>query len=70
VNISIATVANPRVLGAVAAWERLRGVRPRIATRATPLQLAGATRGVRLTQLAPTERAKLRLFARLARQAS
>ena len=66
----LATVADLRALGAVAAWERLRQVRPRLASGATLLQLEGATRGIRVTQLSPAERARLRLFVRLGRQAS
>jgi hypothetical protein len=68
--VGVATVADLRSLGAVAAWERLRRASPRIATGTTLLQLEGATRGVRITQLTPVERAKLRLLVGLARQAS
>ena len=66
----VATVADLRALGAVPAWERLRQVRPRLASGATLIQIEGATRGIRVTQLSPAERARLRLFVRLGRQAS
>ena len=69
-EVGVTTVAELRALGAVAAWERLRQPRPGIATGTTLLQLEGATRGIRVTQLSPAERAKLRLFARLGRSAS
>lgn len=69
-EVGVATVTDLRALGAVAAWERLRQVQPRLASRATLLQLEGATRGIRVTQLSPAERARLRLFVRLGRQAS
>jgi hypothetical protein len=68
-ELGIATVADLRALGAVAAWERLHRANSRIATGTTLLQLEGATRGVRITQLPPTERAKLRLLVGLARRA-
>jgi PAS domain S-box-containing protein len=61
----VGTVADLRALGAVAAWERLRETTPRLATAATLIQLEGATRGRRVTQLSPAERARLRLFVRL-----
>lgn len=66
----VVTVADLRSLGAIPAWERLRDTHPRLATAATLLQLEGATRGRRVTQLPPAERARLRLFVRLDRQAS
>ncbi len=69
-EVGVTTVADLRALGAVPAWERLRQVRPRLASGTALLQLEGATRGVRVTQLSPAERAKLRLFVRLGRQAS
>jgi PAS domain S-box-containing protein len=67
-DAGIANVAELRALGSVAAWERLRQRQPGLATGATLLQLEGATRGMRVTQLAPAERARLRLFARLGRE--
>lgn len=66
----IATVADLRVLGSVPAWERLRVSTPRIATATTLLQLEGASRGIRVSQLSPPERARLRLFARLGQRPS
>lgn len=69
-EVGVTTVADLRALGAVPAWERLRQVRRRLASGATLLQLEGATRGIRVTQLSPAERARLRLFVRLGRQAS
>ncbi|HUS22471.1 MAG TPA: EAL domain-containing protein [Aeromicrobium sp.] len=65
----IATVSDLRALGAVAAWEQLRSCRPNLATGTTLLQLEGATRGMRITELPHAERARLRLFAKLARRA-
>ncbi len=69
-EVGVTTVADLRALGAVPAWERLRDTQPRLATGTTLLQLEGATRGRRVTQLSPAERARLRLFVRLHRQAS
>lgn len=69
-EVGVATVADLRALGAVAAWERLRELRPGVATVTTLVKLEGATRGIRISQLSPAERAKLRLFVRLRRQAS
>jgi hypothetical protein len=66
----IVTIADLRALGAVAAWERLRAARPDLATGATLLRLEGATRGIRVTQLPPAERARLRHLVRLGRKAS
>ncbi len=62
----IATVADLRFLGALGAWERLRLSAPRAATATTLLRFEGATRGIRVSQLAPPERARLRLVSRLA----
>ena len=64
----LTTVADLRALGAIPVWERLRGGHPQLATAATLVKLEGATRGVRISQVSPAERARLRLFARLARQ--
>jgi DNA transformation protein len=61
----VATIADLRAIGAVGAWKRLRVSTPRTATAATLLQLEGATRGIRVSQLSTAERARLRLFARL-----
>lgn len=67
-EVGISTVEDLRALGALATWERLRGSRPRLATEATLLQLEGAVRGIRITQLPPADRARLRLVARLGRE--
>ncbi len=69
-EVGVVTIADLRTMGAVAAWERLRAARPTLATGATLLRLEGATRGIRVTQLPPAERARLRLFVRLGRKAS
>lgn len=69
-EVGVVTIADLRAIGAVAAWERLRAARPPLATEATLLRLEGATRGIRVTQLPPAERARLRLFVRLGRKAS
>lgn len=69
-EVGVTTIADLRALGAVPAWERLRQLQPRLASGGTLLQLEGATRGIRVTQLSPAERARLRLFVRLGRQAS
>jgi EAL domain-containing protein (putative c-di-GMP-specific phosphodiesterase class I) len=61
----VATLAGLQAIGAVGAWERLRVNTPRAATADTLLQLEGATRGVRVSQISTPERARLRLFARL-----
>jgi hypothetical protein len=66
-DIGIANVSELRTLGAMAAWERLRQVRPGIATARTLLQLEGAARGMRIGQLPERERDRLRLFATHAR---
>ena len=66
----IANVADLRAMGAMAAWERLRDRRPRIATARTLLQLEGAARGVRIGELPLTERARLRLFVKCGRSSS
>jgi hypothetical protein len=66
----VVTIADLRAIGAVAAWERLRAGRPDLATVATLLRLEGATRGIRVAQLSPTERARLRGFVRIGRTAS
>ncbi len=57
-------VTELRALGSAAAWERLRHGQPRLATGTTLLQLEGAIRGIRITQIPPPERARLRLFAK------
>jgi len=67
-EVGISTVDDLRAVGAFATWERLRGSRPRLATGATLLQLEGAVRGIRITQLPPADRARLRLVARLGRE--
>ncbi|MEX1172797.1 MAG: EAL domain-containing protein, partial [Chloroflexota bacterium] len=67
-EVGLTSVADLRALGALAAWERLRQDRPRLASGTTLLQLEGATRGIRVTQLSPAERARLRLFVRLGRE--
>jgi PAS domain S-box-containing protein len=67
-EIGISTVAELRAVGALATWERLRGSRPRLATGVTLLQLEGAVRGIRITQLPPADRARLRLLATLGRE--
>lgn len=59
----IATLPDLRAIGALAAWDRLRGRRPAIATGSALLRLEGATRGIRITQLAPIERSWLRSLA-------
>lgn len=64
-DAGVATVADLRTIGAVPAWERLRDTNPRLATAATLLQLEGATRCRRVTQLPLAERERLRLFVRL-----
>lgn len=68
-EVGVVTIADLRALGAVAAWERLRSARPTLATAAALLRLEGATRGIRVTQLPPAERARLRSFVRLGRKA-
>jgi hypothetical protein len=68
--VGVATVTDLRALGAIPAWERIRGTQPRLATAATLLQLEGATRGITVSQLSPAERARHRLFVRLGRVAS
>lgn len=67
-EVGISTVEDLRAVGALATWERLRASRPHLATGATLLQLEGAVRGIRITQLPPADRARLRLFARLWRE--
>jgi hypothetical protein len=69
-EIGIASEDELRMRGALPTWERLRESRPRLATPATLLMLEGAVRGIRVTQLPPDERARLRLVAKLGRQAS
>lgn len=69
-DAGIADIADLRALGAMAAWDRLRELRPGLATARTLLQMEGATRGVRLGELSPGERARLRLFVTLGRRAS
>ncbi len=66
-EVGISCVEELRALGALPTWERLRHARPRLATTATLLRLEGAARGIRVTQLSPADRARLRLFARLGR---
>ena len=67
-EVGISTVEDLRAVGALATWERLRGSRPHLATGATLLQLEGAVRGIRITQLPPPDRARLRLVAKLGRE--
>ncbi len=67
-RVGIATLAELQAVGAVPAWERLRQVRPRLATRATLLKLEGASRGVRPARLLPEERDRLIALARLERK--
>lgn len=67
-EVGISTVEDLRAVGALATWERLRGSRPHLATGATLLQLEGAVRGIRITQLPPADRARLRLVAKLGRE--
>ncbi len=66
-EVGIANVADLQAMGALGAWERLRRLRPRLATPRTLLQLEGAARGVRIGQVPETERERLRLFATRAR---
>lgn len=66
----IANIVDLRALGAMAAWERLREIQPGIATARTLLQLEGAARGIRVGELPPAERAKLKLFVKLGRSVS
>jgi PAS domain S-box-containing protein len=67
-DVGVMTRSDLGALGALAAWERLRGHRHAIATGTTLLRLEAATRGIRLTQIAPAERSRLRLLTRLVRQ--
>jgi PAS domain S-box-containing protein len=67
-DVGIMTRSDLRAIGALAAWERLRGQRPAIATGTTLLRLEGATRGIRITQISPAERSRLQLMTRLARR--
>ena len=67
-EIGVATLGDLLALGAHSAWERLRQVRPNLATARTLLQLEGATRSMRVTQLPLSERSRLRLFANLSRR--
>jgi len=62
-EVGIANVADLRMMGALAAWERLRRLRPQLGTSRTLLQLEGAARGMRIVQLPAEERKRLRLFA-------
>lgn len=62
-EVGIATVADLRAIGALATWERLRRLRPRLGTARTLVQLEGAARGVRVGQLPATDREQLRRFA-------
>lgn len=68
-EVGISSAEELRALGALPAWERLRQARPRLATVATLQRLEGAVRGIRVSQLSPADRARLRLFARLGRAA-
>ena len=68
-DAGITSAADLRAAGAIPAFERLRRGHPRLATGATLLSLEGAVRGVRVTQLSPGDRARLRLFAKLGRRA-
>ena len=67
-EVGVATLGDLLAMGAHSAWERLRQVRPNLATGRTLLQLEGATRSMRVTQLSPSERSRLRLFASLSRR--
>jgi PAS domain S-box-containing protein len=67
-DVGIMTRSDLQAIGALAAWERLRGQRPAIATGTTLLRLEGATRGIRITQISPAERSRLQLMTRLARR--
>jgi hypothetical protein len=67
-EVGISTVEDLRAVGALATWERLRGSRPQLATGATLVCLEAAVRGIRITQLPPADRARLRLVARLGRE--
>jgi EAL domain-containing protein (putative c-di-GMP-specific phosphodiesterase class I) len=62
-EVGIANLADLRAMGTLAAWERLRRLRPRLGTARTLLQLEGAARGVRIGQLPERERDRLRLLA-------
>ena len=64
-DVGITTRSDLQAIGALAAWERLRGHRQAIATGTTLLRLEGATRGIRITQMSPAERSRLRLMSRL-----
>jgi hypothetical protein len=48
-EVGITTRSDLGAIGALAAWERLRGHRQAIATGTTLLRLEGATRGIRIT---------------------
>jgi len=67
-DVGIATLPDLQAVGAVTAWERLRRGRDALATGTTLLRLEGATRGIRLTQMTPAERSRLRLLTRLVRR--
>ncbi len=67
-DVGIRTRSDLGAIGALAAWERLRGHRHAIATGTTLLRLEAATRGIRITQIAPAERSRLRLLTRLVQQ--
>ncbi|MEW5992521.1 MAG: EAL domain-containing protein [Chloroflexota bacterium] len=67
-DVGVTTRAELRAIGALAAWERLRGRRHAIATGTTLLRLEGATRGVRITQMSAAERSRLQLMTRLVRR--
>lgn len=62
--VGIESVGSLQAIGAVAAWERLRVSQPALATETTLLRLEGAVRGARVSQLPPSERARLRGLAR------
>jgi len=64
-DVGIMTRSDLLAIGAVAAWERLRGRRQAIASGTALLRLEGATRGIRITQISPAERSRLHLMARL-----
>ncbi len=67
-DVGIMTRSDLGAIGALAAWERLRGRQHAIATGTTLLRLEGATRGIRITQISPAERSRLRLMAKLVKQ--
>jgi hypothetical protein len=67
-EVGVTTRSELQAIGALAAWERLRGRRLAIATGTTLLRLEGATRGIRITQISAAERSRFQLMTRLARR--